>query len=56
MIPLRAGKLPAYPGEPRFDEVRDSEIDIVAAQQDVFAHGRAPDIGDGALLVSTQFE
>jgi hypothetical protein len=27
MIPLRAGKLPAYPGEPRFDAVRDGEID-----------------------------
>ena len=42
----KAGRLPR---EPRFHEVRDGQIDIVAAQQDMFAHRHAPDVGDRAL-------
>ena len=51
MIPLRAGKLAASPGKPRFHEVCDGKVDIVAAQQDMLAHSHAPDVGDRALLV-----
>src|ERR1700751_1184638 len=48
MFPLRAGKLAASPGEPRFDQVSDGEVDIVATQEDMLAHSHAPDVGDRA--------
>jgi hypothetical protein len=56
LIPLRAGKLAACRGKPRFQEVCDGEVDIVAAQQDMLAHRHAPDVRDRALLVQAQFE
>src|SRR5207253_2481864 len=41
--------LPALTGEPRFKQVCDREIDIVAAKQDVIAHRRSLDARGGAL-------
>src|SRR5215467_9075969 len=55
MFPLRAGKL-ASPGKPRFDEVCDGKVDVVAAQEDMLAHSHAPDVGDRAWLVQVQLE
>ena len=35
LVPLRAGKLVACPGKPRFHHVCDGKVDIVAAEQDI---------------------
>src|SRR6516165_5142266 len=43
IFPLRARKLAASPGKPRFDEVCDGKVDIIAAQEDMLAHSHAPD-------------
>src|SRR5204863_8772956 len=43
VVPLSAQELAALPGQSRFEEVCDREIDIVAAQQDVVADGFALD-------------
>jgi hypothetical protein len=56
LIPLRAGKLAACPGKPRFHHVCDGKVDIVAAEQDMLAHRHAPDVWERALLVQAQFE
>jgi len=56
MMPLRAGKLAASPGEPRFHEVCDGKVDVVAAQQDMLAHSNASDVGDRASPVQAQLE
>ena len=56
MVPLRPGKLAPFPGEPRFHKMRDSKVDIIAAQQDMVAHRHAPDLWDPTSTVLAQFE
>ena len=45
MIPLRGGKSGVSRRKTRFRQMRDREIDIVAAEQDVVAHGDPLDLG-----------
>ena len=56
VIPLRAGNLAAFPHKPRFKQDREGEIDVVAAQQNVFADGNPLDVGDDARRTGSQLE
>ena len=56
VIPLRPGKFPALANEPRFEEMGDREIDIVAAQQDMVAYCYAFDFRGSAATVRAEFE
>ena len=56
LVPLRAGKLAAWPASRGSSEVGDGKIDIVAAEQDMLAHRHAPDVWHRALLVQAKFK
>ena len=56
MSPLHGRELGASLGEPWFHEVSDGEINIVATQQDMFAHSHTPNVGDRAWLIQVQLE
>jgi hypothetical protein len=55
VIPLRPGKFPALANEPRFEEMCDGEIDIVAAQQDMVAYCYAFDLRGSAAAARAEF-
>src|SRR5690242_14262395 len=56
MIPLRAGNSPTFAREPRFKQDRKGEVDIVAAQQDMFTDSDPRDVGNATRSASTQLE
>jgi hypothetical protein len=56
VIPLRPGEFPAFTNEPRFEEMGDREIDIVAAQQDMVAYCYTFDFRGSAATVRAEFE
>ena len=56
MIPLWAGDLAAFPHKPRFKQDREGQVDVVAAQQNMFADGNPRDVGDAARRTGSQLE
>ena len=56
MIPLRAGYLAAFPHKPRLEQDRKGQVDVVAAQQNMFADGNPRDVGDAARRTGSQLE
>ena len=56
VIPLRAGHPAAFHHQPRFEQHRERQIDIVAAQQDMFADRHPPDVGQRARRAGSQLE
>ena len=56
MVPLWAGNPSAFAREPRFEQDRKGQVDIVSAQQNMLADGNPRDIGDTAHGGWTQLE
>jgi hypothetical protein len=53
---LRAGNLTALSHKPRFKQDGEGQIDVVAAEQNVFADRNSPDVGDHARRTGSQLE
>ncbi len=56
VIPLWAGHPAAFRHKPRLQQGREGQINIVAAQQDMFADRDPPDVGDRARRARSQVE
>ena len=56
MIPLRTGHPPTFRNEPRLHEDREGQIDIVAAEQNMFADRNPLDVGKRAGRAGPEFE
>ena len=56
MIPLWSRDLAAFAHEPWFKQDRESQVDVVATQQNVFADGNPRDVGDAVRRTGSQLE
>ena len=53
---MRAGDLPAFINQPRFEQDRKRQVNVVATQQNVLADGNPSDIRDRTGRTRPQFE
>ena len=53
---MRSGHPAAFRHKPRLRERREGEINVVTAQQDMFADRNPPDVGDRARRAGSQLE
>ena len=56
VIPLRAGHPTTFRHKARLEQRREGEIDVVAAEQDMFADRNPPDVGDPTRRTGPRLE